>query len=88
MAQYRLKGRCNPSLSLRYSLNSRFKVRLPSPIGEENGTDIRPDIPTSSSISKHRGSYSRTPSGTRSTDATFTPGNSGKWHDRKPERWR
>jgi len=65
-----------------------FKVRLPSPIGEENGTDIRPDIPTSSSISKHRGSYSRTPSGTRSTDATFTPGNSGKWHDRKPERWR
>lgn len=65
-----------------------FKVRLPSPIGEEDGTDIRPDIATSSSISRHRGTYSRTPSSTRSTDATFTPGNSGKWHDRNPERWR
>lgn len=42
-----------------------FRVRLPSPIGEEQGNDIRPDIATSSSISRHRASYVSGKSNTR-----------------------
>lgn len=38
-----------------------FKVRLPSPLEDEadDGSSIRPDIETSSSISRHRATYSK-----------------------------
>jgi len=58
-----------------------INVRVSSPIGEETDTGIRPDIATSSSISKHRGTYSASPAGTK--DVTFNLGS----HDPRKRRY-